>query len=168
MEVFTWWSGTFRHRNLWTFEKGNIAVYAHIMLLILSTSLIYELKQKLEWYLRVSLLGPGPSAYEKKYLPHRGLTKVEKHCTRWTVDGRVDMDCRSSSFGIVTVYSLDDQGDGVGFPKVVRDVSVVRCVKTCCGAHRAFYQNGHWRLLNLGIAAGEESWQISRMVGRVA
>jgi hypothetical protein len=27
-------SGIFRHRNLCTFEKGNIAVYAHIMLLI--------------------------------------------------------------------------------------------------------------------------------------
>jgi hypothetical protein len=26
----------FRQRNLWTFEKGNIAVYAHIMLLILT------------------------------------------------------------------------------------------------------------------------------------
>jgi len=27
-------------------------------------------------------VGTGPSSYEKKYLPGRGLTKVEKHCSR--------------------------------------------------------------------------------------
>jgi len=27
-------------------------------------------------------VGTGPSSYEKRYLPGRGLTKVEKHCTR--------------------------------------------------------------------------------------
>jgi hypothetical protein len=41
-------------------------------------SLMYELK-KLESYLRVNLLGPGPSSYKKNYLPGRGLTKVGKH-----------------------------------------------------------------------------------------
>jgi hypothetical protein len=46
------------------FEKGNIAVYAHIMLLILNASLMYGLK-KIEINLRVNLLGPGPSSYKK-------------------------------------------------------------------------------------------------------
>jgi len=27
-------------------------------------------------------VGTGPSSYEKRYLPGRGLTKVEKHWTR--------------------------------------------------------------------------------------
>ena len=27
-------------------------------------------------------VGTGPSSYEKKNLPGRGLTKVEKHCDR--------------------------------------------------------------------------------------
>jgi len=43
-------------------------------------SLTYELKKKLERYLRVNLLGPGPRLI-KKNLPGRGLTKVEKHCS---------------------------------------------------------------------------------------
>ena len=42
-------------------------------------SLMYELK-KMERYLRVNLLGPGPCLIKKKNLPGRGLTKVEKHC----------------------------------------------------------------------------------------
>jgi len=42
-------------------------------------SLMYEFK-KLERYLRVNLLGPGPRLIKK--IPGRGLTKVEKHCTR--------------------------------------------------------------------------------------
>jgi len=37
--------------------------------------------KKLEKYLRVNLLGPGPRLI-KKNLPGRGLTKVEKHCYR--------------------------------------------------------------------------------------
>jgi hypothetical protein len=45
--------------------KGNIAVYAHIMLLILASSM-YELKKILELYLRVNFLGPGPSCYKKR------------------------------------------------------------------------------------------------------
>jgi len=40
---------------------------------------MYELKKKLEKYLRVNLLGPGPRLIKKKNLPGRGLTKVEKH-----------------------------------------------------------------------------------------
>jgi len=42
---------------------------------------MYELK-KMESYLRVNLLGPGPHLIKKKNLPGRGLTKVEKH---WTI-----------------------------------------------------------------------------------
>ena len=41
-------------------------------------SLIYELK-KIERYLLVNLLGPGPRLM-KKELPGRGLTKVETQC----------------------------------------------------------------------------------------
>ena len=42
---------------------------------------MYELK-KLARYLRVNLFGPGPRLM-KKNLPGRGLTKVEKHLSRW-------------------------------------------------------------------------------------
>jgi len=45
---------------------------------------MYELK-KVERYLRVNLLGPGPRLMK----PGRGLTKVEKHCTSlFTVSAR--------------------------------------------------------------------------------
>ena len=40
---------------------------------------MYELK-KMERYLRVNLLGPGPRLI-KDNLPGRGLTKIEKHWT---------------------------------------------------------------------------------------
>jgi hypothetical protein len=39
---------------------------------------MHELK-KMERYLRVNLLGTGPSSYEKKNLPGRRLTEVQKH-----------------------------------------------------------------------------------------
>jgi len=42
---------------------------------------MYELKKKLEKYLRVNLLGPGPRLIKKNLLG-RGLTKVEKHRCR--------------------------------------------------------------------------------------
>ena len=45
---------------------------------------MYELK-KIERYLRVNLLGPGPRLI-KKNLPGRGLTKVEKHCSTGCTD----------------------------------------------------------------------------------
>ena len=41
---------------------------------------MYELKNRLEKYLRVNLLGPGPRLIKKNLLS-RGLTKVEKHCS---------------------------------------------------------------------------------------
>ena len=41
-----------------------------------------NLQKKLESYLRVNLLGPGPRLMKKENLPGRGLTRVEKHwCT---------------------------------------------------------------------------------------
>jgi len=39
-----------------------------------------KLKKKLERYLRVNLLGPGPRLMKKNNLPGRGLTNVEKRC----------------------------------------------------------------------------------------
>jgi hypothetical protein len=35
---------------------------------------------------RSKSVGTGPSSYEKKYAPGRGLTKVEKQCCRLTID----------------------------------------------------------------------------------
>jgi len=42
-------------------------------------SLMYELKKNGK-VLTSKSVGTGPSSYEKKNLPGRGLTKVEKHC----------------------------------------------------------------------------------------
>jgi hypothetical protein len=44
-------------------------------------SLTYEFK-KMERYLRVNLLGPGPRPKTKNNLPGRCLIKVESHCAR--------------------------------------------------------------------------------------
>ena len=38
--------------------------------------------KKIEKVLTSKSVGTGPSSYEKKNLPGRGLTKVEKHCIR--------------------------------------------------------------------------------------
>ena len=38
----------------------------------------------MERYLRVNLLGLGPRLTKKKSLPGRGLTNVEKHCSKLT------------------------------------------------------------------------------------
>jgi hypothetical protein len=45
---------------------------------------MYELK-KIGNVFTSKFVGPGPSSYEKKNLPGRGLTKFEKHCSRITV-----------------------------------------------------------------------------------
>ena len=45
---------------------------------------MYGLKKKLERYLRVNLLGPGPRLM-KKNLPGRGLTKVERNTDRGNI-----------------------------------------------------------------------------------
>jgi len=42
---------------------------------------MYELKKKLKVFTS-KFVGTGPSSYEKKNLPGRGLTKVEKHWSR--------------------------------------------------------------------------------------
>jgi len=48
--------------------------------LIINTyvSLTYELK-KIGMVFTSKFVGTGPSSYKKKYIPGRGLTKVEKH-----------------------------------------------------------------------------------------
>jgi len=38
--------------------------------------------QKLKGIFKNKFVGTGPSSYEKKNLPGRGLTKVEKHYSR--------------------------------------------------------------------------------------
>ena len=43
---------------------------------------MYELKKKIGKVLTSKSVGTGPSSYEKKNLPGRGLTKVEKHWCR--------------------------------------------------------------------------------------
>ena len=45
-------------------------------------SLMYELKKKIGEVLTSKSVGNGPSSYEKKNLPGRSLTKVEKHRAR--------------------------------------------------------------------------------------
>ena len=42
---------------------------------------MYELKKNGKVFTS-KFVGTGPSSYEKKNLPGRGLTKVEKHCSR--------------------------------------------------------------------------------------
>jgi len=44
--------------------------------------------KKMERYLRVNLLGPGPR-FMKNNLPGRSLTKVEKHCCSRSYDTSV-------------------------------------------------------------------------------
>jgi len=39
--------------------------------------------KKIERYLRINLFWSGPSSYEKKNLPGRSLTKIEKTKKRW-------------------------------------------------------------------------------------
>ena len=44
---------------------------------------MYEFKKKLESYLRVNLLGPGPRLMKKEFTgPAEVLQNVEKYCTR--------------------------------------------------------------------------------------
>jgi len=53
---------------------------------------MYELKKNGK-VLTSKSVGTGPSSYEKENLPGRGLTKVEKHCTR---DFMTSHDCIAS------------------------------------------------------------------------
>jgi len=41
-----------------------------------------NLKKKIGKVFTSKFVGTGPSSYEKKDFPGRGLTKVKKHCTR--------------------------------------------------------------------------------------
>ena len=59
-------------------HKCTNTLYDYAIIINTYVSLMYELK-KMESYLRVNLLGPGPCLIKKKNLPGRGLTKVEKH-----------------------------------------------------------------------------------------
>jgi len=43
---------------------------------------MYDLKKIVKVFTS-KYVGPGPSSYEKKNLPHRGLTKDEKHWLRY-------------------------------------------------------------------------------------
>ena len=44
--------------------------------------------KKIGKVLKSKSVGTGPSSYEKKNLPGRGLTKVEKHWFKLRVEGR--------------------------------------------------------------------------------
>jgi len=53
---------------------------------------MYELKKKIGKVFASKSVGTGPSSYEKKNLPGRGLTKIEKHCNtriKWSNSGNV-------------------------------------------------------------------------------
>ena len=52
----------------------------------------------------------GPSSYEKKNLPGRGLTKVEKHWSRPTLQSSVNDPCRLHDTGPCTASSNPSQG----------------------------------------------------------
>jgi hypothetical protein len=43
---------------------------------------MYKLTRKIEKVFTSKFIGTGPSSYEKNNLLGRGLTKVEKHCSR--------------------------------------------------------------------------------------
>jgi len=43
-----------------------------------------NLEKKIGKVFTSKFVGTGPSSYEKKTLPGRGLTKVEKHCSSIT------------------------------------------------------------------------------------
>jgi hypothetical protein len=70
---------------------------------VLTTYIVYCMNlKKLERYLRVNLLGPGPSSYKKKKnLQGRGVTKFEKHRIRMTLVCIVTI-----SFGVYLVLWL--------------------------------------------------------------
>jgi len=67
--------------------------------------------KKMERYIRVNLLGPGPRLM-KKNLPGRGLTKVEKHCSILIHSSlaQCNLGEPGSAVGIATGYGLDGPG----------------------------------------------------------
>jgi len=71
---------------------------------------MYELK-KMERYLQVNLLGPGPRLM-KKNLPGRGLTKIEKH---WVRGPQIEL--ASHTRPADRVYNIPDtKTDPIVFP----------------------------------------------------
>jgi hypothetical protein len=81
MEVFTWMIGNFQTPKSLNVREREYRCLCSYYVINTYASLMYELK-KMERYLRVTLLSPGPSSYRKTYLPGRGLIKVGKHCSR--------------------------------------------------------------------------------------
>jgi hypothetical protein len=64
MEVFTWMIGNFQTSKSLNVREREYSCLCSYYVINTYTSLMYELK-KMERYLRVSLLGPGPSSYKK-------------------------------------------------------------------------------------------------------
>ena len=56
---------------------------------------MYELKKKFGKLFTSKFAGTGPSSYEKKNLPGRGLTKVEKHWSNAHAIFSVACSCRT-------------------------------------------------------------------------
>ena len=71
---------------------------------------MYGLK-KLERYLRVNLLGPGPRFIKKKRIYRAAVTEVEKHCFRASHSGefciRGDGLCVRVMWSWLTAYGRD-------------------------------------------------------------
>jgi hypothetical protein len=69
---------------------------------------MYELK-KIVKFLTSKSVGTGPSSYEKKNLPGRGLTKVEKHWNSsliTTFEGKSDVTDNCRKCGNVELHDL--------------------------------------------------------------
>ena len=75
---------------------------------------MYELKE-LERYLRVNLLGPGPRLI-KKNLPGRGLTKVEKHCSKRLEERSINVHERCTTRDVSA--TLARSWDKIAYPRL--------------------------------------------------
>jgi len=64
-------------------HRSQLGFVTHLLTFLRTyVSLMYELKKKIVKVFTSKFVGTGPSSFEKKNLPGRGLTKVEKHCSR--------------------------------------------------------------------------------------
>jgi hypothetical protein len=66
MELFTWMIGNFQTSKCLNIREREYRCLCSCYVINTYASLMYELKQKLERYLRVNLLGPGPSSYKRR------------------------------------------------------------------------------------------------------